>query len=115
MASLKEAARSVISEARDGICWIAVYKDGRSWNAECVWIDYDERSKCFQNVDSEDVARCCEILSIDPDAVLVNGYYCNIGPLEEMTVQTLADGLRFQYETVGGSTLADFVEKNTPA
>ena len=103
MASLREAARSVLDDARDGVCWIVIWKTGRSWNAEVMYgVDYTEgRSYPKQDekwdVELDDVQRLVEIMNEDPDARLVNGYYTNLGSLEEMTLASLMDGIRFQY------------------
>ena len=37
MASLRNIVREYRDEIADGICWIAVWKEGRSWNIECFW------------------------------------------------------------------------------
>ena len=97
MASLRDLARENISDAAFGVCWFAIWKNGRKWNMEAFWPEYDERKDAFK-VDHEDEKRMREILAEDYNAKFVNGYYCNIGTMEEMTVESLADGLRFQYE-----------------
>lgn len=85
-----------MEEARDGIAWIALYKDGRNWNVSCFWpdISYDG-SLVFEPDDLEEFKN---ILATDPNAILVNGYYCNLGPLDDMTQDSLEAGLRWQYE-----------------
>ena len=35
--SIRQIAQDVLCEAHDGITWIALYKESRSWNAECFW------------------------------------------------------------------------------
>ena len=37
MANLRTTAQQVLEEARDGIAWIALYKEGRGWRASCFW------------------------------------------------------------------------------
>lgn len=111
MASLREAARSVLEDAKMGICWIAVWKTGRSWDAEPIYgAEYDEgcghgplRRPASWKIDTDAEERLHEILQQDPEAIMINGYYRNIGPLEEMTLETLMDGIRFQYGLNGGS------------
>jgi hypothetical protein len=107
MATLREIAKDNIVEAAEGICWIALWKSGRTWDAELFWVEYDERARCFM-IDEDDQQRVREILSDDYDAVFVNGYYDNLGPMEDMTISSLTDGLRFQY-TVKGSLLRDCI------
>lgn len=97
MASLRELARENISDAAFGVCWFALWKTGKSWHMETFWPEYNERKDTFKLEDYE-VERAREILGEDYGAAFVNGYYCNIGTMEEMTIETLADGLRYQYE-----------------
>lgn len=109
MASLKEAARSVLGDAQDAICWIAIWKTGRSWHAETFYeTEYTEsrnwprKQEESWTIGDDDAERLTEITAEDPDARLVNGYYANLGPLEEMTLASLTDGLDFQY-SLGGN------------
>lgn len=39
MAALKEIARDVASEIRDGIGWVIVYRTGRSWHSVTLYSD----------------------------------------------------------------------------
>ena len=104
MATLRELARENIIEAAEGICWFAIWKTGRSWNLERFYVDYDERTHLFK-IDEDDKEYLREILKDDYSAKFVNGYYDNIGSMEEMTVSSLTDGLRFQYDR--GTLLCD--------
>ena len=99
MASIRQIAQDVLYEARDGIAWIALYKEGRSWGAECFWGEFDEQGNAFILDNPEDINRLREILEIDPDAIFVNPECNNLGPCgdEGMTRETLANGLRWQY------------------
>ena len=98
MASIRQIAQDVLYEARDGIAWIALYKEGRSWNAECFWGLFDKQ-EVFTTDYPEDAERLREILSIDPNAIFVNAYLHNLGPIDdEMTRDTLAKALRWQYD-----------------
>lgn len=71
MAALHEIARQYAEEIRDGIAWVIIWKTGRSWHAESVWLNQD--SDTFE---LEDLSTATEILEQDPNAVMVNGYYC---------------------------------------
>ncbi len=98
MANLRETAQSVLFEARDGIAWIAVYKEGRGWGAACFWPDINRDGEFIFDLD--DAEQIKEILAIDPNAVIVNPEYQNLGPTGEegMTRDTLAKGMRWHYE-----------------
>lgn len=41
MAALHEIARQYAEEIRDGIAWVIIWKTGRSWHAESVWLNQD--------------------------------------------------------------------------
>lgn len=115
MASLREEARPYLDDFRNAISWIAVWKTGRSWNCRIIWsAEYTEGSARWHReakweINDEDREELQRILEEDPNACLINGYYLNIGPLEEMTLNSLVDGLRFQYE--GGGNLEYILQK----
>lgn len=96
MASVRETAQQVLDTAKNGIGWIAFWKDGRGWDASEFWPDFDEKSGTltFEDYDQDELR---EILSKDPNAIIVNSYYFNLGIPEEMTRDSLANALRWQY------------------
>ena len=92
MAALNTIASEWAEELRDGIAWIIVWKTGRSWNAQAVWLSADN-----DTFEPEDLEAARNILQQDPNAVMLNGYYCgHLG--EDMTVTELAAGIRWHYE-----------------
>lgn len=92
MAALHEIVRQYAEEIRDGIAWVIIWKTGRSWHAESVWLNQD--SDTFE---LEDLSTATEILEQDPNAVMVNGYYCgHFG--ENMTIAELEAGILWHYE-----------------
>lgn len=101
MASLRDCARSVREEAADGICWIALWKKGRSWNIDTVWPEDCFYDQGIMILGSHDLERLREIVKADASAVLLSGEYSNIGCAGDGSlpdVQVLADALRWQYE-----------------
>ncbi|MCM1295638.1 MAG: hypothetical protein NC311_08845 [Muribaculaceae bacterium] len=97
-----------MEEAREGIAWIVVYKEGRGWKAACYWPDFTDDLDRF-DFDPDDLAEVKAVLAADPNAIFVNGWYTNLGPIEEeMTIETLTNALRWQYES-GFNLLADTV------
>ena len=91
MASLRDTVRDYQDELRDGIAWVAFWKQGRSWNAEYFHLDMDD------TLYPEDRSRLEEIKSTDPAAVILNGYYCgHLG--EDMSLDELTAGVRYHYE-----------------
>ena len=91
MASLRDTVKDYQDELRDGIAWVAFWKQGRSWNAEYFHLDMDD------TLYPEDRSRLEEIKSTDPAAVILNGYYCgHLG--EAMSLDELTAGGRYHYE-----------------
>lgn len=108
MAALRDIARDFAAEIRDGIGWTIVYRTGRSWNALTIWSDIWNGEW-----ETDDLNDAIGILKADPDAVIVNGYYCgHFG--ESMTIDEIAAGIRWHYE--GGSrTIAKSRKAGTPS
>ncbi|MBR6705656.1 MAG: hypothetical protein IKI84_03115 [Clostridia bacterium] len=108
MASLKEEARFILDGAMTGVAWLAIWKTGRTWHAEAMYdVEYTEgrgypwNVKESWKIEADTAARLCEICSEDRDAILVNPLYDNLGTFEEMTLASLIDGIRFQYDFGG--------------
>ena len=92
MAALNAIAREWADELREGIAWVIVWKTGRSWNAQAVWLNCDN-----DTFEPEDLELARKVLEQDPNAVILNGYYCgHFG--EDMTVAELAAGIRWHYD-----------------
>lgn len=99
MASIREIARDVLDVARDGIGWIALWKDGRGWDVECFYVDYDEWTGRIQFNDEEDVEELKRIYEKDCGAIFVNSYIHNLGVLNDNgSLANLARGLKWQYD-----------------
>lgn len=80
-----------------------MYRTGRSWNALTIWSDIWNGEW-----ETDDLNDAIGILKADPDAVIVNGYYCgHFG--EDMTIDEIAAGIRWHYEG-GRNRLADYCE-----
>ena len=95
MASIRTEAQGVLDVARNGIGWIALWKYGRSWITADFWPEItDDGAVVFDDDETEFLQN---ILATDPNAILVNGYYHNLGDPECMTRDSLADALRWQY------------------
>ena len=102
MASLRDTVKDYQEELRDGIAWVAFWKDGRSWNAEYAYLGMDD------TLPPLDKSRFEEIRRTDPAAVMLNGYYCgHFG--EDMNLAELTAGVRWHYEN-GFNLLSDFLE-----
>ena len=101
MASLRDTVKQYQEELRDGIAWIAFWREGRSWNGEDFYLDAGD------SLTVEQKSRLEEIRQKDPAAVILNSYYC--GYLAgDMTVDELTAGVRRHYEN-GYNDVADFI------
>ncbi len=99
MATLKEIAKEVADEIRDGIAWVIIYKKGQSWEVLSVWSDLTT-----SDWEPDDLSEALEILRVDQEAVALNGYY--LGHFGKMTFSDIAEGIRWHYEN-GTNLLAD--------
>ena len=102
MASLRDKVKELQEDLRDGIAWVAFWKEGRSWNAEDFHLEMGDY------LYPEDKSRLMEIRETDPAAVVVNGYYSGyLG--EDRSLDELTAGVRHHYEN-GYSNIREFIE-----
>ena len=102
MASLRDTVKQYQEELRNGIAWVAFWREGRSWNGDYFYLEANDA------LTAEDKSRLEEIRQKDPAAVMLNSYYCGyLG--EDMTVDELTAGVRRHYEN-GYNSVADFIE-----
>ena len=105
MASLRDVVSECQDDLRNGIAWLAFWREGRSWQAEAFHLDLDD------TLYPEDRTRLAEIQAADPRAIVVNGYYSGyLG--EEMNVAELAAGVRHHYDN-GLNNIAPFMEAHS--
>ena len=105
MASLRDMVSEYQDDLRNGVAWLAFWREGRSWQAEAFHLDLDD------TLYPEDRARLAEIQAADPRAVVVNGYYSGyLG--EEMNVAELAAGVRHHYDN-GLNNISLFMEAHS--
>lgn len=107
MATLRQNAQDMLDIAREGIGWIALWKDGKGWMSMDFYPDIDKDDNLiFEDYDQEQLKN---IVNLDPNAILVNAYYWNLGDCTCMTRDTLANALRWQYE-MGRAKLVDTLQ-----
>ena len=106
--TMREAAQYLREDAQDGICWIALWKDGRGWGFNTFYLD-EKRDGTVELDNPENLADLQEILAIDPHAIIVNGWHHNLAVFEgHVSRDDLARALRWQYD-VQNAQLADFM------
>ena len=102
MAGLRDAVRDYQDELRAGIAWVAFWREGRSWHSDYIYLEMDD------TLTPEDRGCLREIQEKDPDAVILNGYYCGyLG--EDMNLAELTAGVRRHYEN-SMNDIAGFIE-----
>lgn len=100
MAALNKVASYFADEIRDGIAWVIIWKTDRSWHGYAAWLDPDT-----ETFEPDDLEKAREVLAEDPNAVMLNGYYCgHFG--EDMNALEIAAGIRWHYEN-GYNLLSD--------
>lgn len=92
MAALTTIAREEADTIREGIAWLIIWKTGRSWHAEAVWLNTDD-----DTFELEDLDTARKALEEDPNAVMLNGYYCGHF-WEDMSAAEIEAGIRWHYE-----------------
>lgn len=102
MSSIRSIASEYKDEIQDGIAYIALWKVGRSWNATTFYPELgDDGDQPIFN-DPDDIEELKKISNEDPDAVLLNACYDNLGGTSDeedcANVKTLADFLAYQYK-----------------
>lgn len=104
--TMRQAAQWLKDDAQDGIAWLVLWRDGRGWGWDTVYLE--EKTDGAVVLDcGDDMERLRDILQKDPKAIIVNGYTHNLGVLDgHVTRDDLATALRWQYD-LQRATLAD--------
>ena len=110
MASLKSVAQYVREDVQDGIAYISLWKEGRGWAAETYYLE-ERKDNTVELDHPEDLESMKKILSIDPRAIIVNGYRHNLGVWDEcVSLENLVASIRWQYDGQY-SPLSDFIKR----
>lgn len=107
MASLRNIVRDYRDEIRDGIAWVVVYKEGRSWNAKAVWPDDGDYEDGY-TLDKGDLEELISISRLDGKAICFNGYYCGFG--EDFTLADIENKILGFYMDRRMQLTGDFLE-----
>lgn len=99
--TLRQLVKELFNELDDGLSWVLIYKDGKSWFGLSLYFDDIDYNLYDGFTFSKSAMKLlCEVYEIDKNAILVNGYYTNIGwsETDRNTIQHFIDGIRYQYE-----------------
>lgn len=76
--TLAQVVKSVQDDLNAGIAWIAIWRDGRSWDSMTFFQD-DGSYEDGYTFDKDDIAEMKNIYENHRNAIMLNGYYCNCG------------------------------------
>lgn len=74
MASLRTMVGRFRNELREGVAYVAFWKNGRSWGAEAFWLDPGYFEDYGDAIEDDDAREMRQIINTDPNAIIVNGY-----------------------------------------
>lgn len=92
MASLRTMVGRFRNELREGVAYVAFWKNGRSWGAEAFWLD-----PRYNIIEEDDTREMWQIINTDPNAIIVNGF--DSCPFDgKSTVEHMLEHIRWRYE-----------------
>lgn len=74
MASLRTMVGRFRDELREGVAYVAFWKNGRSWGAEAFWLDPGYFEDYGDAIENDDAREMRQIINTDPNAIIVNGF-----------------------------------------
>lgn len=107
MASLRDIVRKHRKNITDGIAWVVIYKEGRSWNGNAFWSEAGDNEDGFI-FDKGDLEQMVEIAKTDHKAICFNGYVNGIS--KDFTLAEMETKVLHFYETRRLQLNADFLD-----
>ena len=93
MASLRTMVGRFRDELREGVAYVAFWKNGRSWGAEAFWLDPGYFEDYGDAIEDDDAREMRQIINTDPNAIIVNGFEsCPFGG------KSAVEHIRWRYE-----------------
>ena len=93
MASLRTMVGRFRNELREGVAYVAFWKNGRSWGAEAFWLDPGYFEDYGDAIEEDDAREMRQIINTDPNAIIVNGFEsCPFGG------KSAVEHIRWRYE-----------------
>ena len=74
MASLRTMVGRFRDELREGVAYVAFWKNGGSWGAEAFWLDLGYFEDYGDAIEDDDAREMRQIINTDPNAIIVNGF-----------------------------------------
>lgn len=107
MADLRKIIKENYNAIVEGIAWVVIYKEGKSWNCGYFYPEggsYDEG----YILSPEDTEKLEDISDRDYKAICINGYYMGFG--EDNTPKEVADKVLWMYENRRNQLKGDFID-----
>ena len=74
MASLRTMVGRFRNELREGVAYVAFWKNARGWGAEAFWLDPGYFEDYGDAIEDDDAREMRQIINTDPNAIIVNGF-----------------------------------------
>lgn len=107
MASLRDIVRKHRKNITDGIAWVVIYKEGRSWKGNAFWPEAGDNEDGFI-FDKGDLEQMVEIAKADHKGICINGYVNGIG--KDFTLADMEEKVLHSYETRRLQLNTDFLD-----
>lgn len=93
MASLRTMVGRFRNELREGVAYVAFWKNARGWGAEAFWLDPGYFEDYGDAIEDDDAREMRQIINTDPNAIIVNGFEsCPFGG------KSAVEHIRWRYE-----------------
>jgi hypothetical protein len=96
MASLSKIVTRIKHNIQDGTPWVAIWKEGRSWEAYSFWPEGGNYDNGYE-FSYEDQDRMLEILRKDNKAIIINGEYLTYDDIDGLMPLTMGNLIEFEY------------------
>lgn len=106
MASLETISKNIKEILDDGIAYVAIYKDGRSWNYYPFIPDngsYDDGYELYE----DDMFELYRIVNCDYKAICVCGYYY---AFDNLPVYKIMEKIKYNYDNRLNQLDGDFLQ-----
>ena len=107
MASLRDIVRENQREIINGIPWVVIYKQGRSWGISLLYHEDGNYEEGY-TFDRHYLEEMVEISKVDPKAICINGNFVGFG--EDFTLAEIENKIRWFYETRRHQLVGDFMD-----
>lgn len=106
MASLETVAKNIKDLLDEGLEWVAIYKEGRSWNYHNFFPTDGSYDDGYE-LDEDDLVELYKAGATDGKAICINGFYMAI---DNMPVYRIIDKIEYFYNNRLNQLDSDFLK-----